>query len=176
MNFCTKCDNLYGFVSNQGDNENDNEVKQPMSLRCQACGFQSEIEPNMQIYARQYVSRTHDMPVDPDLQYDHTLTRTSLVPCLNDKCPTNNYFITIKVKDAVLPTVSGALVKLDWTAKVKIDGISAIDIGKKIDAEILNVLSQNFETTVKGLTVDDVKDHTSLAEFVMNVASRKSVV
>jgi hypothetical protein len=43
----------------------------------------------MQIYARQFVSRTHDMPVDPDLEYDHTLTRTSLVKCLNDKCPTN---------------------------------------------------------------------------------------
>lgn len=84
MNFCEKCDNLYGFVTNV-----DEDGTRSVSLRCQACGNPSEIEPHMQIYAKQFVSRTHDMPVDPDLQYDHTLTRTSLVKCLNDKCPTN---------------------------------------------------------------------------------------
>jgi DNA-directed RNA polymerase subunit M/transcription elongation factor TFIIS len=60
-----------------------------MKLRCQACGFENDIKKDTQIYARQYVARTQDMPVDLDLQYDHTLTRTSQVPCLNDKCPTN---------------------------------------------------------------------------------------
>lgn len=84
MNFCEKCDNLYGFITNE-----DEDGHKWMTLRCQACGNQSEIKQNMQIYAKQFVSRTHDMPVDPDLQYDHTLTRTSLVKCLNDKCPTN---------------------------------------------------------------------------------------
>lgn len=84
MNFCEKCDNLYGFVSQE-----DDEGRKTMSLRCQACGNQRPITSEMQVYARQFVSRTHDMPVDPDLRYDHALPRTSLVKCLNDKCPTN---------------------------------------------------------------------------------------
>lgn len=83
MNFCEKCDNLYGFITNEDDND-----KRTMSLKCQACGNPSEIKQNMQIYAKQYISRTHDMQVDPDLQYDYTLTRTSLVKCLNEQCPT----------------------------------------------------------------------------------------
>jgi len=83
MNFCERCDNLYGFISSE-----DEEGLKIITLRCQACGNQSPIKPHTQLYSKQFVARTQDMPVDPDLQYDHTLTRTSQVQCLNDKCPT----------------------------------------------------------------------------------------
>jgi len=85
INFCDKCDNLYDYVSYTDENDDSKKI---IKLKCQACGNETNIKPNTQIYAKQYVSRIQDMQIDPDLQYDHTLTRTSLVPCQNSECPT----------------------------------------------------------------------------------------
>lgn len=84
MNFCEKCNNLYGFINKTDDDDDTSHVL----LKCQACGYTTDIKNDTVVYARRFVSKTSDMVPNPDVKYDHTLTRTSKVKCENAKCPT----------------------------------------------------------------------------------------